>query len=90
MKKITLPPNAWTRFDGSSFQPRPPAEIKITTVWAKEPDDIVAPDISTDAFITNSGVTDQLLDLEYLRREFFTAVYLMPVGSSSAATVISA
>ncbi|MBX5179424.1 MULTISPECIES: hypothetical protein [Rhizobium] len=90
MKKITLPPNVWTRFDGSSFQPRPPAVIKITTVRAKEPDEIVPPDTSTDAFITNTGVTDQLLDLESLTREFFTAIYLMPADSSGAATVISA
>jgi hypothetical protein len=89
MEKITLPPNVWTRFNGSSFQPRPPAVIKITTVRAEDPTDIVAPNISTDAFITNSGETDQLIGLEYLTREFFTAVYLMPADSSGAATVIS-
>lgn len=89
MQKITLAPGVWMRFEHRSFQPRPDAIVRIAAVTAASPDAIVAPSPSTDAYITNAGVTEHSVNVEDFRKDYFTALYLMPDGSS-AVTIIAA
>jgi hypothetical protein len=89
MEKITLEPGVWTRLNARSFQARPAAEIKIAAVKAANPQSIVTPAVDTDLYFTNIGMGEYWINLDPLFDDYFTAVFMMPVGASAATIVVN-